>query len=257
MTSASPPARRPQLQLVFTSLLRADLLVLVKRRRGFLLSAILPIVFLILLNRQKASTRLGGNLFVIGLAITIGLVNAAIIGYALNVARDRDQGVFQRLRVTPAPTWTIMTSRLVANSLANLLIALVAIIVGTRMHNLNPSVGEYALVLAVSVFGGAVFLAIGQALVGLLKSADTVNAGGRVLVIVLIFGGLFAQSGELGNTWASIARWSPVGAVITLFAGVLDLSIWNSRDSLAVLACAGYIVVFTTLGIRWFHWDSR
>ena len=111
--------------------------------------------------------------------------------------------------------------------------------------------------IAVSVLGGAVFLSIGQALVGLFKSADSVNAGGRVLVIGLILLGTFGQSGTLGGAWESIARWSPVGAVMTLFAAVLNLSNWDSRDSLTLLACGGYVVVCAAIGIRWFQWDSR
>jgi ABC-2 type transport system permease protein len=44
---------------------------------------------------------------------------------------------------------------------------------------------------------------------------------------------------------------------MTLFAGVLDLHAWYSRDTLAVLACLGYITVFAGIGIRWFQWDAR
>jgi ABC-2 type transport system permease protein len=114
-----------------------------------------------------------------------------------------------------------MTSRLAMQGLGNLLITLVVVIVGSRMHHISLSAGNYGLVLAVSILGGAVFLSIGQALVGLLKSADSVNAAGRVLVIGLILLGTFA------------------------------------RDSLTLLACGGYIVVFAAIGIHWFQWDAR
>jgi ABC-2 type transport system permease protein len=150
-----------------------------------------------------------------------------------------------------------MTSRLAIQCLGNLLIALIVVIVGSRMHHISLSAGTYGLVLAVSLLGGAVFLSIGQALVGLMKSADSVNAGGRVLVIGLILLATFGQTGTLGDTWQSIARWSPVGAVMTLFAAVLNLSTWDTHDSLTLLACAGYIVVFAAIGIRWFQWDAR
>jgi ABC-2 type transport system permease protein len=150
-----------------------------------------------------------------------------------------------------------MTSRLAVQALGNLLIALVVVIVGSRMHHFSLSAGTYALVLGVSILGGAVFLSIGQALVGLMRSADSVNAAGRILVIGLILLGTFGQSGTLGATWESIARWSPVGAVMTLFAAVLNLSVWDTHDSLMLLACGGYIVVFAAIGIRWFQWDPR
>ena len=251
------PAAGPPLRLVLSSLLRADFAVLLKNRRALLISTILPLFILFTTNSDKATKHFGGALFVIGLAIAYGLVSASILGYALAVARDREQGVFQRLRVTPAPTWTIMTSRLAIQALANLLNTIIVVIVGTRLHHISLSLGQYCLVLAVSVIGGAVFLSIGQALVGLMKSADSVNAASRVLVIGLILLGTFGQSGALGATWESIAQWSPVGAVMTLFAAVLHLSSWYSHDTLTLLACGGYIVVFAAIGVRWFQWDAR
>ena len=138
-----------------------------------------------------------------------------------------------------------------------LLIAIVVVIIGSLIHHISPSAGQYALVLLVSILAGGVFLSLGQALVGLVKSADSVQAVARVLFAVLILLGLLGQSGALGSFWSSVARWTPVGAVMTLFAGVLNLHAWNSHDTLSVLACLGYIVVFAGIGIRWFQWDAR
>jgi ABC-2 type transport system permease protein len=218
---------------------------------------LLPVFLLVSTSSNKATDKFGGALFIIGLAIAYGLTATALVGYALTVARDREKGVFQRLRVTPAPTWTIMSSRLAVQSVANLIIALVVLIIGTRIHNVSPSAGQYALVLLVSLLGGAVFLSLGQALVGLVKSADTIQAVARVLFAVLILLGTLGQTGALGSFWESIARWSPVGVVMTLFAGVLNLHAWYSHDTLSLAACAGYIIVFAGIGIRWFQWDAR
>ena len=251
------PATGPPLQLVMSSLLRADFVVLLKNRRSLVISIILPAVILFSTNSSKATHSFGGSLFIIGLAITYGLVSNSILGYALTVARDREQGVFQRLRVTPAPTWTIMTSRLAMQVLANLLISVIILILGSRIHHVSLSAATYGLVLVVSILGAAVFLSIGQALVGLVKSADSINAAGRVLVLGLVLLSSLGQSGTLGSTWESIARWSPVGVVMTLFAAVLNLSAWDTHDSFALLACGGYVVVFAAIGIRWFQWDAR
>jgi ABC-2 type transport system permease protein len=251
-TAAGPPLR-----LVFSSLLRADFLVFLKHRRALIISMLLPVFVLVSTSGNKATDKFGGAEFVIGLAISYGLLSTALIGYALTVARDREKGVFQRLRVTPAPTWTIMTSRLAMQAVANLIIAIAVVIIGSLIHHISPSAGQYVLVLLVSILAGAVFLSLGQALVGLVKSADSVQAVARVLFAVLILLGLLGQSGGLGSFWSSVARWSPVGVVMTLFAGVLNLHAWNNRDTLSVLACFGYIIVFAGIGIRWFQWDAR
>lgn len=256
---ATPPSpvTGPPLRLVFGSLLRADFLVFLKHRRALITSMLLPLFVLLSTSGSRPTKKFGGAEFVIGLAIAYGLLSTSLIGYALTVARDREKGVFQRLRVTPAPTWTIMTSRLALQVLANLLLAIVTVMVGSLIHHISPSVGQYVLVVLVSILAGAVFLSLAQALVGLVKSADSVQAGARVLFAVLILLGLLGQSGALGSFWSSVARWSPVGAVMTLFAGVLNLHTWYSRDTLSVLACVGYIVVFAGIGIRWFQWDAR
>jgi ABC-2 type transport system permease protein len=245
------------LRLVFGSLLRADFLVFLKHRRALIISMLLPVFVLVSTTGNKATHKFGGAEFVIGLAISYGLLSTSLIGYALTVARDREKGVFQRLRVTPVPTWTILTSRLLMQVIANPIIAIAVVVIGSLIHHISPSVGQYALVLLVSILAGAVFLSLAQALVGLVSSADSIQAVSRVLFAVLILLGILGQTGALGTFWGSVARWSPVGAVMTLFAGVLDLHTWYSRDTLSLLACLGYIVVFAGIGIRWFRWDAR
>ena len=257
MASWAPEAVRPSPRTILASLLRADGVMLFRSRRSLLLSIALPVVLLFITDRSKTTHNLGGGRFVVALCICYGLMSTALMGYAVLTAQDRERGVFQRLRVTPAPTWAIMASRLAVRLLASLVIALAVVIVGSQMHHLALGAGAYALVLAVSVLAGAVFLAIGQALVGLVTAADTVNAAARILYIALIFIGLLGLANQLGPTLDAVARWSPVGVVMTAFAGVIDLSAWGARDSESLLACAGYIVACGATGIRWFRWDAR
>lgn len=248
---------RPSTRTVLFALLRADATVTVKNRRSLVLSLLLPVVLLLATHADQPTEKLGGATFVIGLSIAYGLAATGLLGYALTVARDRDQGVFQRLRVTPTPTWAIMASRLATQVAANFVISIVVLVIGSHLHSLSVSAGEYLLVLAISIYASAVFLAIGQALVGLTKSADTVNAGGRILFGVLMFLGLFGASGTLGGAWEAISRWSPVGIVMRLFAAVQHVSAWTGSDSLSLLAGCGYILVCGAAGIRWFQWEAR
>jgi ABC-2 type transport system permease protein len=257
VTNAQSVTAAPNTRLIFTSLLRADFTVFLKNRRSLVLSLLLPYLLLVSTNSSKGTAHLGGALFVVGLSITYGIASMSIMGYSLAVARDREKGVFQRLRVTPASTWAIMVSRLSVQVVANLIIALLVVILGNRIHHLSLSVGQYLLVLLISILGGAIFLCIAQALVALVKSSETVNATARLLYIGLIILGIFGQTGSLGEPWDSVARWSPVGTVMTLFAGVLNLSAWNSHDLESLLAAFGYIVVFGIIGIRWFQWEVR
>jgi ABC-2 type transport system permease protein len=247
----------PRTGLLLTSLARADLSVMLKNKMRVILSLLLPVIILSATNSSKALNKFGGSLFVIGLAIAFGLASVSIMGYASTTARDRENGVFQRLRLSPAPRWAIMGSRLALQLVVNEVIAVVVLIIAVREHHLSLSARDYVLELLVALLGSVVFLAIGQALVGLIKRSDTVNALGRLLYIALALLGVFGQNGELSGTWGAIARWSPVGDVMRLLAGVLDLSRWDSTDWWSLVACAGYIAFCGLVGVRFFQWNAE
>jgi ABC-2 type transport system permease protein len=243
--------------MILASLARAVLSVMLKNRMRVILSLLLPVIILSSTNSAKALHSFGGSLFVVGLSIAFGLASVSIMGYSSTTARDRENGVFQRLRLSPAPRWAIMGSRLALQLLVNEVIALVVLIIAVRQHHLSLSAKDYVLELSVALLGALVFLAIGQALVGLVKRSDTVNALGRLLYIALSLLGIFGQNGELSGTWGTIARWSPVGVVMRLLAGVLDLSRWASTDWWSLVACAGYIVFCGLIGVRFFQWNAE
>ncbi len=259
MTSATAPTtiEAPSLGTMLAALLRADLIVLTKNQMRMLLSLLLPLIILLTTKSSKATRHFGGAEFIVGLAITAGIAGTSIMGYAPMVARDRDNGVFQRLRVSPAPTWVVMTSRLSVQMAFNFVMALVVLVLGDNIHHLSLSAEAYVLVLLISILGSAVFLAVAQALVGLVKSADTVQAFGRLLYIGLVILGLFGASGELGGLWDTVSKWTPVGALMNVFAGVVGPGTFSSQDWLSILACGGYVVALTTLGICWFRFDVQ
>ena len=259
-TAATAGSPRPAIGLIFGSLLRADFTVLFRSARTLILNVALPILILVIIETRtatKTTTGLSGASFAIGLALTYGLMSSSLIGYSVAVARDRDAGVFQRLRVTPAPTWAIMTSRLLVQIVLDLLMTVIVVIVGTIIRPQNFTVGELLLLVCASIAGGAMFLAIAQALVGLVRSAAVVNALGRVLYVILLLLGLLGSSGLLGSTVKDISNWTPVGAMINVYGGVLDLAHWGSTATTGLIAMAVYIVVGAVIGIRWFRWESR
>lgn len=264
MTDATvPPSAagsvRPATDLIFRALLRADFTVLLRSGRTLLLNALVPILYLVITNLQLGKggiTHLTAE-FSISLALTVGLVSSSLTGYSSAIAHDRDSGVFQRLRVTPAPTWAIMTSRLLVQILVDLIMTVIVVIVGSILHNTVFGPGEYLLAVCVSILGGAMFLAIAQAIVGLITSAAVVNAVGRILFIAFLLLGLLGSTGILGSTLQDIADWSPVGALINLYSGVLDLAHWDWTDTGGLIATLGYTVVGAFIGIRWFRWESR
>jgi ABC-2 type transport system permease protein len=270
----SPPLRTPALTEIFRALLEADFTVQLRNNRALLLSFALPLVVLYALFASplagKRGLALGDPQFRVAAALTLGMASIAILGYSMTVARDREKGVFQRLRVTPAPTWAIMASRLLVQVAAILAMALVLLVAanlfvgvspGSTLDLNSPGPEDYLvadlLTFICVIFSSALFLSVGQALAGLVKSADTLNAVGRIAYIPLFALGLFGHSTIFGTTFELISRWSPGGTVITLLSGAMNPSSWNSDTWLALAASTAYTVVFAGIGIRWFQWGAR
>ncbi len=191
------------------------------------------------------------------LALTVGLVSIGTIGHSLSVARDRDHGILQRLRVTPAPTWTIMCSRGLVQVAAVLPMSIVVLVAAGVVSGVVLSAAAYVATVAVALLGSAVFLSIGQAIAGLIPSADTLNAAGRLLYLPLIGLSLFGQSSVLGTPFELVSRWSPGGCLETLLAAAMGASSWTGETWGALLASAAYIGVFAGVGVRWFRWTGK
>jgi ABC-2 type transport system permease protein len=243
----------PSLSTAFTALLRADLMTQWRNRRASLLVVLLPVV--ILMSWKGLVPQFGGP-FILANCITVGLNAIGLMGYSNSIARDRDKGIFQRLRVAPAPNWTIMASRLTVQLVLQLIMTTVVFIVGYQFDHITISASGYLLGLAMAIIGGAVYLGLGQMIVGLVKNPEAVNATSRLIYIAFIMIGMFGELGMLGKQIGEGVKYSPYGTVKTIVSAGLVPSNWNAQTSMALLLTFGYTIVFTLLGVKWFRWST-
>jgi ABC-2 type transport system permease protein len=246
----------PTTSTVLSSLLRADFTTQWRNRRAVIMTIIVPVIILITWKGLATMPKFGG-IFVLSNCITLGLTGIGLMGYSNSIARDRDKGVFQRLRVAPVPSWSIMTSRL-AVQLAMIIIMTSAIfIAGFYYDKISIPASGYALGFVTAFIGGAVYLGLGQAIVGLIKNAETVNSTVRLVYFVFIMVGMFGELGALGDKIGEIVKWSPYGTVKRIVADSLAPAHWNNNSSMALLVTIGYAVVFSVLGIKKFKWNTK
>ena len=225
-----------------------------RNRRASLLVVLVPSI--ILFSWKGLVPKLGGA-FVLSNCVTVGLTAIGLMGYSNTLARDRDKGIFQRLRVAPAPKWTIMTSRLTVQLMMILITTIVLFIIGNKFDGITLSAGGYAGGLLVSIVSGAVYLSLGQVIVGLVKNVETVNVVTRLVYFLFIMVGMFGELGMLGDVLQKAVHWSPYGTVKHIISSALVPSTWDKDATMALLATLGYTLVFTVLGVRFFRWSTR
>ena len=243
----------PKTSTALLSLLRADFTTQWRNRRSIMMSLLVPVI--ILISWKGIIDKLGGA-FALSISMTIGLTSIGIMGYAIAVARDRDKGVFQRLRVTPVPTFLIMVSRLLVQIAMILLLTVFVFIVGYKYDNILLSPAGYALTFVTALIGGALYLGLGQMIVGLIKNAETVNSATRLVYIAFIILGMFGESGLFGEEGKMVISWSPFGTVKTILASGMIPSSWDNQTTLALFITIAYAIIFSFLGIKWFQWNS-
>ncbi len=252
-----PKLSSPSLKLTLRALLRADFVSQARNLRALVGTLVLPVVYVVVLSTGKRAVAMGGPKFGVASSLVAGMGLIAVAGYSLTLARHRELGVFQRLRVAPVSTWEIMVSRLIVQVAAMLGGAIIVLSVAAIGFSLHLSAGAWLLTLAMVIVGGAEFLGIGQAIVGLIRSSETVRAVAPVLFIPLFVLSIFSHLDVLGSTFEIVSRWSPGGVVATILAGAMQPGTWTLETWGALVATVGYAAVFAGIGIRWFKWTSR
>ena len=244
----------PSNTTVLSALLRADFTTQWRNRKSVLLILLVPVA--ILLSWKGVVVKLGGP-FVLANSITIGLNAIGLMGYSNAIARDRDKGIFQRLRVAPLTAWSIMASRLMVQLAMIVLVTVAVFIVGFYADGIKLSVAGYVVGLLAAVLSGAVYLGLGQAIVGFIKNADTVNAVSRLVYIVFIMVGMLAELGAMGQKVKEAVKWSPYSAVKNLLSDGMQPQHWTQQSTTALLVTIGYAILFSAMGIKWFRWSSK
>jgi len=244
----------PKTSVALSTLLRADFTTQWRNRRAVILTLIVPVIILI---SWKGLIKVFGGPFALSNSITIGLFASGLMGYSNTIARDRDKGIFQRLRVAPIPSWAIMASRLLVQLAMIILITTAVFIIGKDYDGITLTPAAYAFTYFTAIVGGAVSLSLGQMIVGWIKNPETVNSTTRLVYLMFIIIGMFGELNQLGKVVHDAVQWSPYGTVKTILAASMEPGKWNNNTSMALLATILYSIVFASLGIKWFKWNTK
>jgi len=107
-----------------------------------------------------------------------------------------------------------------------------------------------------ALVGGAVYLGLGQAIVGRIKNEETVSAVTRLIYFLFIMIGMFSELGALPKGITTVMKWSPYGTVKNVAFASMQPGSWTQQNSIYLLVMLGYALLFSFLGIKWFRWNS-
>ncbi len=238
---------------ILKSLLRADFTVQWRNRRASILSLLVPLIILV---SWKGLVKEFGGPFVLASCITFGIVAIGLLGYSNTTARDREKGVFQRLRATPASPAAIMASRLIVQVVQIVVMTIIVFVVAGYYNKIVLTPLQYVVTTLMAVVCAAVYLGLGQAMVGLIASAETLNSVTRLVYFAFILFGALGELGIFGKVTENIVAWSPYGTVKSILDAAMVHGGWTGTAWLSLLVTLVYAAVFAGVGIKYFKWTS-
>ncbi|MFI1965542.1 ABC transporter permease [Streptomyces pathocidini] len=182
-----------------------------------------PIMFVVLFSYVfGGSISVGGNLspdvyreFLMA-GIFAQTVTFATAGAGAGIAEDMHKGLIDRFRSLPMARGAVLTGRtladLVQTTLTVIVLAIVAVIVGWRVHEGIPKMlAGFGLLLLL----GYAFSWIG-ALIGLtVRTPEAATSGGLIWLFPLTFiSNAFVPSNNMPTVLRHIAEWNPFSATV-------------------------------------------
>ncbi|MDX2849836.1 MULTISPECIES: ABC transporter permease [Streptomycetaceae] len=189
-------------------------------------------------------------------------VTFATAGAGAGIADDMHKGLIDRFRSLPMARGAVLTGRtladLVQTALTVVVLAIVAVLVGWRVHEgLPKAIAAFGLLLLL----GYAFSWIG-ALIGLsVRTPEAATSGGLIWLFPLTFiSNAFVDSNQMTPWLRHIAEWNPFSATVlacrelfgNLPPGYRTPDVWPMQHPVlaSVLWSIVIILVFRTLAVR-------
>jgi ABC transporter DrrB family efflux protein len=267
--TATPQPRNAVIQSARDSLVVAkrNLIRMMRIPEVVIFGLVQPIMFVVLFSYVfGGSMKVGGTTdpgvyreFLMA-GIFAQTVTFATAGAGAGIADDMHKGLVDRFRSLPMARGAVLTGRtladLVQTTLTVIVLAIVALIVGWRVHEGIPkALGGFALLLLL----GYAFSWIG-ALIGLtVRTPEAATSGGLIWLFPLTFiSNAFVDSSQMTPWLRHLADWNPFSATVQacrqLFGnpGVSQSPAWPMQHPVwaSLIWSIVIIVVFRTLAVR-------
>lgn len=217
---------------------------------GYLFPLIFLLAFWVLYRHEKVPL-----LRHMGELLTVSVLGGACFGLPTTMVSERERGVWRRYRLTPLPTWMIITSTVIARYLiivtAGALQLLAAFALGMTMPE-HP----FALFL-VFTFVSFAFIGLGLVIAMMADNVPAVQALGQCIFLpMLIIGGVAVQLVSLPEWAQRVSSFFPGRyAVEALQRCVTGEGLPAVGFNLVVLTLIG--VAGSIAGAKLFRWDAQ
>ena len=221
-------------------------------------------IFLVMLGAIAGHSTIGsgyGNVklvqYYLAGFVSYGIMAACFTVLAQGLVNRREMGLLKRLRLSPLPTWALLSAIFTSTMLIAIYQVVILLVVGRLGFDTYFPPHALAFVLT-AVVGMLSFTGLG---VGMSTLAPNADAAGPIVSIVffllLAFSGLWFPI-KPGTTLANVSGYFPVRHLITAMLASFNLPAgadpwaWHDLLVMAIWGAAGLVV-----GARRWRWSPR
>ncbi len=229
-------------------------------------TVILPIIFLFIFATifgnqtvHIAGHKLKVSTYYVPAIMTLAVISATLVSLAINLTREREDGLLKRSRGTPLPPWVFVAGRVGNAIVVSMIMVMLVTLIGRLVYGVRiPTSTAPAVLLALAV-GAASFCCMGFALTAVIPSEEAAPAVTNATVLPLYFlSGVFIPQTEIPAGVLAFASVFPIRHFFQALLAAFDPATTGSGIELGHLAVvAAWGVAGLLVAMRTFRWTPR
>jgi ABC-2 type transport system permease protein len=195
--------------------------------------------------------------FTTGGILSWGVATSAVFGAALTIVSWRKKQLLRRVRLSPAPVWTVVAARVGVSLVVAFTQAVVYVGVALTPPFGLRLAGSWWLAAPLLVCGTLAFLSIGLLVGSIAKTEEAASAMANFIVLPMAFlsGTFFDISGA--PAWLrTVSQLFPLRHLNDAMIGVLGRGQGAGSVLAPCLILLAFAAVLTALATRFFRWDD-
>jgi ABC-2 type transport system permease protein len=242
---------------LFTHQLRNEQLIFWRSREAAFFVFIFPLLLFVLLASVYTGRYQGrpASWAVLAGIIGYGAANTGFAGLALLLVTRREMGFLKRIRSTPLPSSSYLSSVL-ASILVVFLLQCVALFVLGKLFESTPFPDDPGSLFLALVLGSGAFAAMGIGFTTVIRSAEGSSAAVNVVLLPMAFlSGGFGPTTHYPKVLQAIADVLPMKYFIEIVYAIYlhGQHLWSKPGAIAVLVAWG--LAGAVVALRRFRWE--
>lgn len=188
--------------------------------------------------------------------LAMSLMNSGVIGLSTAFVVYRERGILRRIKVTPFPLTSFILARVLSQLIVAVAQALILVGLGWALFGLDVRGNPLVIGLTI-VVGALAFLAIGFAISGFARNAETAASYANLVTFPMLFlSGIFFGLDNAPAWLQGATRLLPLPYLVDALRAPMTLGRGLGETWPDLLVLTATFVVAMIIAVRFFRWDA-